>query len=359
MTLQYVKKARNVQKSSSGTRSQPLLRRGQVVLGIVQRHLSSGLVQTRILNHLFIASTNLPVSVGDKLLMHVLEAEPKPHLQVISSPSATASSISDFPELNSLQNLLERGFPLSLKSLQNGLFAGGLSPKEFAKLISENPGFWQKVFWNLSPASHSDILRIFNWYQEGQNLFNGSNLQKLNSDYLQQNFQFSALQTDLKLAELQIYNPINDGKGSFGNLLNVHAASIHFMNSLVWEYGIWSGLFFPFSMKNQCGLAALSYWQPEIGEENMPRRFSLIAGFNNGWILHVLFDYRKSDVAGNIEVNSRKCEVAVNEFLPDLIADLNLKGFKHTGIRVNYIPKLNIDYSKLLPPVNQSQTYAG
>lgn len=358
MTLQYVKRARNVQKSSSGNRSQPLLRRGQVVLGTVQRHLSSGLIQTKILNHPFIASTKLPVSVGDKLLMHVLEAEPKPHLQVISSPSA-ASSFNDFPELNSLRNLLERGFPLSLKSLKDGLFAGGFSPKEFAKFITENPGFWQKVFWNLSPASQSDILRIFNWYQEGQNLFNPSHLQKLNSEYLQQNFQFSALQTNLNLAELQIFNPINDGKGYFGNLLNVHTASVHFMNSLVWEYGIWSGLFFPFSIEDQCGLAALSYWQLEVGEENMPRRFSLMAGFNNGWILHALLDYRESDIAGNIEVNSRECEIAANEFLPGMIADFKKKGFDHTGIRVNCIPELKFDYSKLLPPVKQSQTYAG
>jgi hypothetical protein len=299
------------------------------------------------------------VSVGDKLVMHVIEAEPKPHLRVISSPSAASSSVQDFPELNSLQNLLERGFPLSLKSIKEGLFAGGFSPKEFAKLIAENPGFWQRVFWNVSPASQSALQRIFSWFQEGQNLFNPTHLQNLTSEYLRQNFQFSALQTDLNVAELQIFNPINDGKGYFGNLLNVHAASVHFMNSLIWEYGIWSGLFFPLSFNEQCGLAALSYWHPERAEENMPSRFSLIVGFNNGWFLHALFDYRNSDIAGNIEVNSRDCEVAANEFLPGLIADFNLKGFEHTGIRVNYVPELDFNYSKLLPPVKQSQTYAG
>lgn len=358
MMYQYVDQTQKLQRNSVHS-SLPHFKKGQVVMGTVEKHISRGLVRTRILNHPFIASTKLSVSVGDNLLLHVTESQPKPHLQVISSKYSDKGHEEQLSgRIQTISQLLKTGFPLSLDSLKNGLFTNGFTTNELSKLVAKHPEFWRKIFWNLTPASHADIQKIQKWYEVGHSLFSNSIVENIHVSGLQNNFQYSASQAEIAISHLQLFNPINDGVSHLGQLLNAQSANMHFMNSLQWDYGNWIGLFFPFVLHENAGIMAVSYWQP-YSELNLPKRLSMIAAFNNGWIIHLNFDYRKTDLAGLIEVNSNNCEKAVNQHLTHLLSDLEHKGFNHTGIRVRKTEKLTVEFSRLLPPVKRTETYAG
>ncbi len=359
-------KLRRTSGKTASARSLPAFRVGQLVRGKVHRILGNGYLQVGIKGQNLVASSDFSVAVEEELLLRVVKLRPRPHLQVLRSMEKSGGHTEKGnADSDLLGTLLDRDIPVTddmLKYFGTDLGTGDL--RKFSELVRRYPEAWRRILRSASFASGKDLLAFGAWLDLGAELFSTTFLSRLNALPLPANTL--RLQNDVTkmLSTLQRYFQEMPADGAIPTQLvksmQTHWMQWHLLRNAVWEQGTWSGAFLPFLWEEQCGVMAFSYWKPDPEyPEAEPARLSLISALANGWILQFLLEYRETDLAGAIDVNSGELAVKAEDLLPKFRHGLQSKGYSQVGLRVRTARNLRVDYAQLLPVEQEPLTYAG
>jgi len=357
-----------LQRTSGGTSSKgrlPAFRVGQIVRGRVRRILGNGYIRVGIRGQNLVASSEFSVAPEEELLLRVVKLRPRPHLQVLQSMEQSGGTMQQ-ANINSdlLSAFLDRDIPVTYEMLTSaGRDLGPGDLRKFIDLVQRHPEAWRRILWNVSFASGEDLLAFGAWLEQGAALFSASLLARLKA--LQIPAKILQLHNDIaqSLSTIQKYVQELSADGASTPVvkgMQTHWGQWHLLRNLIWEQGSWYGSFFPFLWENHWGVMAFSYWQPsQAGAEEEPARLSLIAALADGGILQFLLEYRETDLAGAVEVNSGELAMKAEELLPQFRSGLQNKGFSQVGIRVRTIKNMRVDYTQLLPVKQEPLAYAG
>jgi len=341
-----------------------MLKPGQIVRGKVLRHLDSGKILAQVQNSSLVAETEIQVSVGDLLIMYVKKLGPKPHLQVMRrSEKKTSFAGTKQSSSKMLDAFLENNLPIS-RELMSALTAedNSISQSERELVLSslrKNPAFWRRLLWYSQNSSQQELLVAAQWEQSVSALTQ-SNLWANGSG--EELLLHSGGEVLNRSRVIQMFYDLMAGSMTLGvtqnRALQRHVHLWKAFQQLPWENNAWAGILAPAMFADTRGTLVGGLRRGDSGASaRRPTQLSLFGLMEKWGIFYAKFEYRTSDFAGVLEVNDPGFYRLLNDDQPFFRGQMNSSGYQHLAFHLNYVPGLELDCSKILPPMPANQTF--